>query len=65
MRRRSAWLLAPGCDAQILIIGFHLKFNHLHEYCGSVTGASALCASNGAPVDVRTRMNIGSADDRR
>jgi hypothetical protein len=56
-------LLDAGCIAQIFISGFPLKINHLHDCYGSVTAISAVAANAGAPVDVPTRMNTGSARD--
>jgi hypothetical protein len=55
-------LLGPGFVAQIFISGFPLQFNHLHEYCGSMTGTCRIWPNGGAPVDVRSRMNRGFAD---
>jgi hypothetical protein len=55
-------MLAPAWVAHFLTSGFALKFNHLHRYDGCVTGTMRLRANAGAAVDVRARMNAGSAD---
>jgi hypothetical protein len=62
MSRRAARLLGPSFFAQIFINGIPLQFKHLHDCYGSMTGSSPVWASNGAPVDVRTRMNTRFAD---
>jgi hypothetical protein len=49
--------------AHFLISGFSLKFKDLHEYDQFVTGPTLLRANGGAAVDVRGRMNAGSADE--
>jgi hypothetical protein len=46
-------MLAPASDAPFFISEFPLHFNHLHDNDISVTAAS--------PVDVRNRMDAGSA----
>jgi hypothetical protein len=61
--RRAAQLLVRGFIAQIFISRFPLKFKHLRECYGLVTGSSVVSSNDGAPVDVRTRMNTGFADE--
>jgi len=62
MARRAARLLAPGFVAQFFISRIPLQFNNLHDCCGSMTGVSGVSANNGAPVDVRSRMDRAFAD---
>jgi hypothetical protein len=54
-------MLASASDAPFFISEFPLHFNHLHDNDISVTAASPVSASAGAAVDVRNRMDAGSA----